>query len=137
MPFAAKTFSILSYQVENQLADRVCAMFEMHGSRVSTRYRDLYDTGLIALELDVDHEALRNALRRQEEIRRISLPSRMVFPSLDWPSAYEKFVGTLHKPVPHIESADKALFVAGELLDPVLRSINQPDAYCDRVLRRP
>lgn len=128
MPFAAKTFSILSYQVENQLADKVCAMFEMHGSRVSTRYRDLYDIGLIALELDVDHEALRNALRRQEEIRRISLPSQIEFPSSDWPSAYEKFVGTLHKPVPHIESADKALFVAGELLDPVLRSINRPDA---------
>lgn len=128
MPFAAKTFPILSYPVENQLADKVCAMFEMHGNRVSTRYRDLYDIGLIALDLDVDREALRNALRRQEEIRRITLPSQMKFPSSDWPSAYEKFVGTLRKPVPHIEFADKALFVAGELLDPVLRSINRPDA---------
>lgn len=52
----------------------------------------------------------------------------MELPSSDWPSAYEKFVGTLRKPVPHIEFADKALFVAGELLDPVLRSINRPDA---------
>lgn len=63
VPFVAQTFPVLSYPVENQLADKVCAMYEVHGSRVSTRYRDLYDIGLIVLELGVDVEKLRTALR--------------------------------------------------------------------------
>lgn len=84
VPFVAQTFPVLSYPVENQLADKVCAMYEVHGSRASTRYRDLYDIGLIALELEVDTEKLRVALRKQEHIRAITLPSRMVLPGEEW-----------------------------------------------------
>lgn len=120
VPFVAQEFPVLSYPVENQLADKVCAMYEVHGSRASTRYRDLYDIGLIALELEVDAETLRTALRTQEHLRAMTLPDRMVLPSDEWLSGYERFIGTLQQPWAELNSVDNALAMAGALLDPLL-----------------
>lgn len=120
VPFVAQTFPVLPYPVENQLADKVCAMYEVHGPRASTRYRDLYDIGLIALELEVDAEKLRTALRRQQQIRNVALPSHMVLPSEEWLTGYEKFIGTLHQPRGELNDVDNALAVAGELMNPML-----------------
>ncbi|BAF53517.1 hypothetical protein cgR_0549 [Corynebacterium glutamicum R] len=123
--FVARTFPVLSYPVENQLADKVCAMYEVHGSRASTRYRDLYDIGLIALELEVDTEKLRTALQNQQHIRAITLPSRMVLPGEEWLIGYEKFISTLQQPRAELHGVDNALVVAGALLDPILTDDGQ------------
>lgn len=126
VPFVAQTFPVLSYPVENQLADKVCAMYEVHGSRASTRYRDLYDIGLIALELEVDAETLRTALRTQEHLRAMTLPDHMVLPGDEWLSGYERFLGTLQQPWAELNSVESALAMAGALLDPLLVNEAQP-----------
>ncbi|WP_018297209.1 nucleotidyl transferase AbiEii/AbiGii toxin family protein [Corynebacterium lubricantis] len=125
VPFAQSTFAVLSYPVENQLADKTCAMYEIHGARASTRYRDLYDIGLIALELEVDGGRLRTALDRQAQIRGVRLPPEMVLPSDEWPAGYEKFARTLHQPRPELLGVEDALTRAGLLLNPLLTTSDQ------------
>ena len=120
IPFARHRFTVLSYPPENQLADKTCAMYELHGTRRSTRYRDLYDLGLIALELTIDAGKLRTALEKQSLIRAVTLPHRLVLPSDEWPVGYTKFVDTLHQPRPELTNINEALTIAGALLDPVL-----------------
>lgn len=120
VPFARRSFTVLSYPIENQLADKTCAMYEIHGTRHSTRYRDLYDIALIALELEVDAEKLRTALKQQSRIRALTLPPRLLLPSDEWPAGYQKFVGTLHQPRPELRAVDSALTTAEALLNPVL-----------------
>lgn len=120
VPFVPPTFPVWSYPVENQLADKVCAMYEVHGSGVSTRYRDLYDIGLIALELDVDTEKLRAALQTQERIRTLTLPTHMVLPGKEWLTGYKKFISTVHEPRLELKELDNAMTVAGALMNPIL-----------------
>lgn len=124
-PFVPHTFAVLSYPVENQLADKTCAMYETHGARASTRYRDLYDIGLIALELEVDGNRLRMALDRQAQIRGVMLPLEMTLPSEEWSTGYRKFIGTLHQPRPELLAVEDALMRAGRLLNPLLATSNQ------------
>lgn len=124
VPFARRSFTVLSYPIENQLADKTCAMYEIHGTRHSTRYRDLYDIALIALELEVDAEKLRTALKQQSRIRALTLPPRLLLPSDEWPAGYQKFVGTLHQPRPELRAVDSALTTAEALLNPVLSPDN-------------
>ncbi|WP_017836518.1 nucleotidyl transferase AbiEii/AbiGii toxin family protein, partial [Dietzia sp. UCD-THP] len=125
VPFARQHFTVLSYPIENQLADKTCAMYEIHGTRGSTRYRDLYDIGLIALELEVDAEKLRTALEQQSRIRALTLPPRLILPSDEWPAGYKKFVGTLHQPRPELRTVESALTTAEALLNSVL-SLDNP-----------
>ncbi|MDK8775213.1 nucleotidyl transferase AbiEii/AbiGii toxin family protein [Corynebacterium pseudodiphtheriticum] len=94
IPFAPQTFQILSYPVENQLADKICAMYEMHEGRASTRFRDLYDITLIALNLEVDSEELALALKTQQQVRNMRLPLRFSSPSNEWPLRYPRFCDT-------------------------------------------
>ena len=82
-------------------------MYEMHGSRVSTRYRDLYDLGLIALELQVDQELLHMAILEQRNAREVSLPVELELPGPDWSRSYPKFVSTLHHKRAELESVEK------------------------------
>lgn len=124
VPFVAQTFPVLSYPVENQLADKVCVMYEVHCSRASTRYRDLYDIGLIALELEVDSGKLCTALQNQQRIRAMTLPSRLVLPGEEWLAGYEKFISTLQQSRTELNGVDNALRVAGALLDPILSAEN-------------
>lgn len=84
IPFAPQTFQILSYPIESQLADKICAMYEMHEGRASTRFRDLYDITLIALNLEVDSEELALALKTQQQVRNIRLPLRFSHPGNEW-----------------------------------------------------
>ncbi|PAY23565.1 hypothetical protein CEY15_08290 [Dietzia natronolimnaea] len=124
VPFARRHFTVLSYPIENQVADKTCAMYEIHGARRSTRYRDLYDIALIALELEVDAEMLRTALGQQVRIRAVTLPPHLILPSDEWPDGYSKFVSTLHQPRPELLRVDNALNTAGTLLDPLLSPDN-------------
>ncbi|MBB1050660.1 MULTISPECIES: nucleotidyl transferase AbiEii/AbiGii toxin family protein [unclassified Dietzia] len=130
VPFARRHFTVLSYPIENQLADKTCAMYEIHGTRSSTRYRDLYDIALIALELEVDAGKLRTALGQQSRIRTLALPPRLILPSDEWPAGYQKFVGTLHRPRPELRAVDSALTTAEALLNSVLSPDNPITAGC-------
>lgn len=122
LAFAGREYTIRSYPIENQVADKVCAMFELHGQerRPSTRYRDLYDIALIALELPVDAADLVTALNAQQQIRGLTLPSRLGLPGPQWEAGYAKLTTTSPHLREEIMDAGAALEIAGLLLDPFL-----------------
>jgi hypothetical protein len=59
-----------------QLAEKICAIFEAHGEGFSSRARDLADLGMVARQInELDGTALIEAMRAEEERRRArSLP---------------------------------------------------------------
>lgn len=71
---------------ENHLADKVCAMYELHGpsSLPSTRYRDLADIVRLIRAAELDAARLIQVLRREEGRRKITLPLDMTPPAPEW-----------------------------------------------------
>lgn len=63
--------------IADQIADKLCAMYELHGPQKvtpSTRFRDLVDLLLIITSCTVDAEDTVNALRAQQTRRVLTLP---------------------------------------------------------------
>lgn len=122
--FLPYSFRIYSYPVANQIADKVCAMYERHGTTppgvASTRYHDLYDVALMARELTVTASDLRAALDTQCQVRSMTLPKCLVLPDDSWtlqyPAKARKFGGERWG----LQELGEALRVAGLLVDPVL-----------------
>lgn len=111
--------------VDAQLADKLCALFEVHGAekRASSRARDLADIAMIASQEDVLADSLGAAIQREAEARLRAgsliepLPRSLILSSEqvdDWPSRWEK--ATRGAPV----SFEDALTTAQGLLDPVM-----------------
>ncbi|MGP6175349.1 nucleotidyl transferase AbiEii/AbiGii toxin family protein [Corynebacterium sp. A21] len=120
LAFVGREYTIRSYPIENQLADKVCAMYEVHGSRVSTRYRDLYDIALITLSLDVNGTEFSTALRVQEKIRGLVLPALLHLPGAEWEAGYRGLGKNSPRLRKEITDVHDALRIAGALVDPVL-----------------
>lgn len=122
--FLPHRFQIYSYPVASQIADKICAMYERHGTtppgRASTRYHDLYDVALMARELTVTAADLRAALDTQCQVRRMTLPSHLVLPDDIWTTQYPAKAKNFGSERWGLESLDEALRVAGLLVDPVL-----------------
>jgi len=78
------------YPIENQIADKLSAMYTHYGSGPSTRYRDLYDLAMIVDQLAFDQPTLTDALRTQQKLRRIAIPAEFGEPSPGWADAYDK-----------------------------------------------
>ncbi|MER5570469.1 nucleotidyl transferase AbiEii/AbiGii toxin family protein [Streptomyces goshikiensis] len=81
------------YPVVDHLADKLCAMYERHGTDGSNRYRDLADLLLISQQEEVPSDGALEALRREAERRRtagIDLPLPAVFqiPGEHWIDKY-------------------------------------------------
>lgn len=122
LAFAEREYTIRSYPIENQVADKVCAMFELHGAeqRPSTRYRYLYDIALIALELNVGAAGLSAALNVQQRIRGLILPPRLHIPGPQWEKGYAGLMQTSPHLRLEITDVRAALELAGLLVDPLL-----------------
>ncbi|RNG27765.1 nucleotidyl transferase AbiEii/AbiGii toxin family protein [Streptomyces botrytidirepellens] len=81
------------YPIVNQLADKVCAMFERHHGSPSSRYRDLADILLISQQESLDGPYAQLALRTEARRRRIAgvdivLPESFQPPGPAWPERY-------------------------------------------------
>ncbi|MDO5495026.1 MAG: nucleotidyl transferase AbiEii/AbiGii toxin family protein [bacterium] len=89
--------SLTLYPLENQVADKLCAMYETHQSLPSTRYRDLYDLAIIGSSREeIDQDALALAIAQQRELRGIlHMPSEIVPPSEGWPEEYERMASKI------------------------------------------
>lgn len=74
--------------IENQLADKICALYETHASGPSTRYRDLADIVRIVQDLPIQAAQLTTILEHESHRRRMDLPTKMVSPGEEWASAY-------------------------------------------------
>lgn len=110
-----------AYPLVDHVADKVIAMFELHGARrmPSTRYKDLVDLVAIATGASVDAEAQLTGLATQAERRGIALPARFDVPDRAlWEPGYAAEAGRSLLPAAHM--LDEALAIVAPFLDPLL-----------------
>jgi hypothetical protein len=124
------------YPVVDHVADKVCAMYEMHGADhtiSSTRYRDLVDLLLIAHHEPLDGPLLHLALRSEVGRRTtrgtvLELPDAFTIPGPDWPAGYrasvERVVG-----LAEYRTIEQAAVLAHTLLDPLLGPGDPPQRW--------
>jgi hypothetical protein len=117
---------IALYPVIDHVADKVCAMYEKHGTDgiASTRYRDLVDLVLIALREPLDGPQLRLAVhtevaRRTARGTPIQLPATFTIPGSAWPAGYRAAAATVAGLVDY-RTIESAAELAHTLLDPLL-----------------
>jgi predicted nucleotidyltransferase component of viral defense system len=109
------------YSLADQIADKVCAMYEIHRDGVSsTRYHDLVDLVLIVTSSQrIDAARTAAALRAEALHRDLALPATLESPGSQWPAGYRneavkaKLPGGLH-------TLDQALGVVGACLNGLL-----------------
>ena len=111
-----------------QLADKTCAIFEVHGTdgHASSRARDLADIAMVATQKDVDGDELTRHVRREER-RRLEaatlvepLPAALRLSNeqlTDWGSRWHK--ATRGAPI----AFDQAQAIAATFMDPVLEGL--------------
>lgn len=106
-----------------QIAEKVCAIFERHGDAPSSRSRDLADLGMVAGQIDgLDGDSLIAALRQEEARRRDhtlpeGLPEVFALPAAQkeqWRRAFPK--ASRNAPI----SFDEAFEGAKALVEPLL-----------------
>lgn len=84
------------YPVVDHIADKVCAIHELHERgdappQPSTRYRDLADLSAFARTAIVEADALMTALRSEAARRRLTLPARVMVPAdRGWRTGYAR-----------------------------------------------
>jgi len=113
-----------AYPVVDHVADKVCALLELHErasglKEGSTRFRDLADLVVFAHTATLDATALTTALSSEAERRDLALPSRIAAPTgRDWPRGY----AGVARGVPGLQERDlsSALETVGLFIDPVL-----------------
>ncbi|MGH3693775.1 MAG: nucleotidyl transferase AbiEii/AbiGii toxin family protein [Pseudonocardiaceae bacterium] len=74
-----------AYPITDHIADKVCAMIEIHHRsdrqpQSSTRYHDLADLATFARTTVVDAHALTRALRSEADRRGLQLPDKLTIP---------------------------------------------------------
>ena len=113
-----------AYPVADHIADKVCALVEIHPrvgrpAQVSTRYRDLADLVVIARTQSVDGSAQQNALASESSRRGIELPTTFSAPNAaGWRAGYARVV----RDVPGLaeRDLDAASATVKRFLDPIL-----------------
>ena len=123
MPGLPELSEVVVYPLTDQVADKVCAMFELHGESLgaSSRYRDLIDLALIVstCELDGRHVAL--AVASETRRRKVVLPPEMRSPGPNWAAGYAA-IARSSRLAPALHVMDAALEVVGECLNPILNN---------------
>jgi hypothetical protein len=113
---------VRTYAVASHLADKIAAMYELHGSSgsaPSTRSHDLADIVILSRCAMVDAEELRAAVREQEQRRGVVVPSPLLLPNARWRSSYPARVATAGLPA-ELRDADSALAEAQRFIGAVL-----------------
>lgn len=113
------TFTL--YPLADHLADKICAMYEVHGpqGRPSTRYRDLVDILLIVGTFALDGDEAAAALVGEATRRGLDLPTAMVSPGPGWPAGY-RAVARDTSLDPTVHDLDAALAAAGRCVNALL-----------------
>lgn len=113
------------YPIPDHIADKVCALHEMHPrtdgpAQPSTRYRDLVDLATVARTTEVDAEAVRTAIRSEASRRHLTLPDSLAIPSTpDWPAGFARELR--NAPAAVDRTLDAALSTARCFIDPILQ----------------
>jgi predicted nucleotidyltransferase component of viral defense system len=110
------------YPIENQIADKLSAMYATYGSGPSTRYRDLYDLAMIVDQLPFNEQTLIEALGTQQQLRRITIPPALIEPAPGWADAYDKQMTKTPSTHAPFTSYEKAIATVRAALDPAIRA---------------
>ncbi|WP_188112875.1 nucleotidyl transferase AbiEii/AbiGii toxin family protein [Mycobacterium simiae] len=113
---------VRTYAVASHVADKVAAMYELHGSSgasPSTRSHDLADIVILSRCARVDAVELRGAVRGQEQRRGLTVPTPLVLPSDQWRRSYPARVAEAGLPA-ELRDADAALVEADRFVGAVL-----------------
>ena len=122
--------SIALYPVENQLADKVMAMYQDYGShQTSTRYHDLYDAAQIVNQLPIDPDALDRALVLQQRRRNTTLPEGLPEPGPGWAESYNKAATTrMAGAQPPFTDYETAITTVRTQISPALERVARQEA---------
>lgn len=127
------------FPIEDHIADKVCAIFELRGARLaaSTRYKDFVDLVLIALNAKVPGPATHRILREEEKRRQqrgdvtLELPTRFHIPDHDrWVGGYAKAAKDVGELPPELRQLDNAIELGNAFLTPLLKP-TPPDGDWD------
>ncbi|OUS91923.1 nucleotidyl transferase AbiEii/AbiGii toxin family protein [Rhodococcus sp. NCIMB 12038] len=111
------------YPLPQQVADKLCAMYERHGrdgTAPSSRYRDLVDLVLIIDTWTLRADHLTAALRSEAQRRQLTLPTSVIAPGPQWPTGYAATAKTVAALSPTARTIDQALNTVGRCLNPIL-----------------
>lgn len=106
---------IAVFPIANQIADKVCAMYEPHVTGPSTRYHDLVDLVLILRDQAAPGEEVAAALVSEEIRRRFQLPGALAAPSPQWVTGYAAEAKNSPLPVEFHQLANAIDFVGAHL----------------------
>lgn len=120
LPGYPATIPARLYPVENQMADKLCALYTSYGSGPSTRYRDLYDLAMIVDQLPFDRVTLTAAIGVQQRVRRMAVPATLGEPAPGWAAAYDKQLRRTPGARPPFTSYDAAMAVVRDALTSAL-----------------
>jgi hypothetical protein len=82
--------TFLAASLSQQVADKLCAMYETHGPtrHPSSRYRDLVDLMIISGTHSVDAAATAAALADEQRHRSLKIPTTLPAPGRQWTRGY-------------------------------------------------
>lgn len=104
------------------LADKVAAMYEMHGrdaTSPSTRPHDLVDVVILAHTERLSSDEVRTAIEGQEQRRAITIPRPLTLPNPVWRTTYPDRAEHTGLPAEYF-NVEAALRLAGRVVDPIL-----------------
>lgn len=119
--------------LENHLADKVCALYEKHANGPSSRYRDLADIVRILEAGRIDAGRLRVVLVREQQRRKMDLPSSMRAPSDSWTKEFPAQARDFAEYPAALYSLDASLDATRPCLDPVLAGTRNSGIWDPRV----
>lgn len=134
MPDLAPPPAMRIYPVALHLADKVTAIYEVHGSdraTPSTRPHDLADIVVLSRSSPVDAGELIAAIRAEEQRRGVSVPTPLVLPDPAWIDTYPPRVAKSNLPQA-LHHARTALRAANAFIGPVLSADVQVQRRCRR-----
>lgn len=121
LPGLADPPKVTVYPLADQVADKVCAMYEVHGDggHASSRFRDLIDLALIIRSCDLDSANVLRALKSESGRRQLELPTTMTSPGPLWPAGYNAYARKARVSA-DIQNMDAALELVKGCPDPIL-----------------
>jgi predicted nucleotidyltransferase component of viral defense system len=117
--------SVPLYPLADQIADKICALYEVHGAAgaASGRFRDLVDLLLISMFLPIDLTSTVDAVERERRVRGLpALPATLVSPGPAWATQWGK--AARNSPLTaDLHDFESALAAAGRCYDRILGSL--------------
>ncbi|WP_245633945.1 nucleotidyl transferase AbiEii/AbiGii toxin family protein [Amycolatopsis jejuensis] len=121
---------IRMYPLEDHVAEKICAMYEMHGPAAtinSSRYKDLVDLVLIMLKETLEGRAVHTVLHKEAERRiargtTLTLPAAFTVPNKTWDAGYRAAAAGVRELSTEFRSLTGVMDLADAFVTPLLQT---------------